>query len=167
MVEKDYYLPATVALNGYSWVDTDFKYVPYGILDLYPNSGPITGNTDVIIVGRGFNEDLQEKAQCRFGIGNHQVIVQADIIDYEKLLCRTPPGFTYPTTAELPVSVPVSISLSDKELFNPWTETPHRFVFYQAPKITGIEPEEIEIGVTKEIFLTAEDDSEFIQRKIY
>ena len=58
MVEKDYYLPATVALNGYSWVDTDFKYVPYGILDLYPNSGPITGNTDVIIVGRGFNEDL-------------------------------------------------------------------------------------------------------------
>lgn len=54
LVDKDYYLPATVALNSYSWVDTDFKYVPYGILDLYPNSGPISGNTDVIIVGKGF-----------------------------------------------------------------------------------------------------------------
>jgi IPT/TIG domain len=58
LVDKDYYLPATVALNSYSWVDTDFKYVPYGITDIQPNSGPISGNTDVIIVGKGFNEDL-------------------------------------------------------------------------------------------------------------
>jgi len=71
LVDKDYYLPATVALNSYSWVDTDFKYVPYGITDIMPNSGPISGNTDVIIVGKGFNEDLQEKALCRFGVGSN------------------------------------------------------------------------------------------------
>jgi hypothetical protein len=58
LVDKDYYLPATVALNSYSWVDTDFKYVPYGILDIQQNSGPISGNTDVIIVGKGFNEEF-------------------------------------------------------------------------------------------------------------
>jgi hypothetical protein len=89
-------------------------------------------------------------------------VVPADILEYEKLLCRTPPGFTYPTTSELPVSVPVSISLSDKEIYNPWTESPHRFVFYQPPKIVAVEPEEIEIGVTKEIMLTADEDSEFL-----
>jgi hypothetical protein len=57
LVDKDYYLPATVALNSYSWVETDFKYVPYGIIDIFPNSGPITGGTDVIITGKGFNEE--------------------------------------------------------------------------------------------------------------
>ncbi len=93
LVDKDYYLPATVALNSYSWVPTDFKYVPYGILDILPNSGPIQGNTEVIIIGKGFNEDLQEKAFCRFGVGASQAIVQADIIDYEQMLCKTPPGF--------------------------------------------------------------------------
>jgi hypothetical protein len=58
------------------------------------------------------------------------VIVPADILDYEKILCKTPAGFTYPATSELPVSVPISITLSDKEQYNPWTETPHRFTFY-------------------------------------
>lgn len=60
LVDKDYYLPATVALNSYSWVPTDFKYVPYGIIDMYPNSGPISGNTEITILGKGFNEEFQE-----------------------------------------------------------------------------------------------------------
>ena len=167
LVDKDYYLPATVALNSYSWVDTDFKYVPYGITDIMPNSGPISGNTDVIIVGKGFNEDLQEKALCRFGVGSSQVIVQADILDYEQLLCRTPPGFLVPSYAELPVSVPVSITLSDKDQFNPWTETAHRFTFYQPPKLIMVEPAEVEIGKTFEVIVFCDDESEFIQRNIY
>ena len=56
LVDKDYYLPATVAMNSYSWVNTDFKYVPYGIVDMYPNSGPIKGGTEITIIGKGFNE---------------------------------------------------------------------------------------------------------------
>mmetsp|Transcript_43393 Transcript_43393/g.41853 ORF Transcript_43393/g.41853 Transcript_43393/m.41853 type:complete len:86 (+) Transcript_43393:4899-5156(+) len=83
LVDKDYYLPATVALNSYSWVPTDFKYVPYGITEMYPNSGPIYGGTDVTILGKGFNEEFQETAYCRFGVGTSQVIVAADILDYD------------------------------------------------------------------------------------
>ena len=75
LVDKDYYLPATVALNSYSWVPTDFKYVPYGITDIIPNSGPIAGNTDMIVVGKGFNEDLQDKAFCRFCVGASTAVV--------------------------------------------------------------------------------------------
>ena len=29
LVDRDYFLPATVALNSYSWDPTDFKYVQY------------------------------------------------------------------------------------------------------------------------------------------
>lgn len=59
LVDRDYFLPASVALNSYSWVTNDnFKYIPYGITEIIPNSGPITGNTDVIIIGKGFNEEL-------------------------------------------------------------------------------------------------------------
>jgi hypothetical protein len=63
------------------------------------------------------------------------------------------------------VSVPISITLSDKEQFNPWTDSAHRFTFYQPPKIIQVDPEEIEIGKTQEIYVYADEDSEFLQRK--
>ena len=41
--------------------------MPYGIIGIYPNSGPYAGNTDILIVGKGFSEDNEDKAKCRFG----------------------------------------------------------------------------------------------------
>ena len=49
MVEGD-------ALNSYSWTQltNDTFFLPYGIESIYPNAGPNTGVTDVIISGKGF-----------------------------------------------------------------------------------------------------------------
>jgi hypothetical protein len=48
--------PAQVALNSYSWskVLPSTQFYPYGILNVYPNSGPNSGVTDVIVEGKGY-----------------------------------------------------------------------------------------------------------------
>ena len=58
LVDEGYSLPATVALNSYSWTDSNQTFVPYGVTGVFPNAGPIAGNTDVLITGKGFTEDL-------------------------------------------------------------------------------------------------------------
>ena len=58
LVDEGFTLPATVSLNSYSWVDTNQTFVPYGVTAIYPNAGPYNGGTDVLIVGKGFTEDL-------------------------------------------------------------------------------------------------------------
>lgn len=91
-------LTAQAALNSYSWStpndddgDTgDTFYVPYSVSQIYPQSGPATGGTDVIINGRGFIEG--ENPRCRFGTPANYVIVEADILSYTRMACRTPEG---------------------------------------------------------------------------
>jgi hypothetical protein len=58
LVDEGYSLPATIALNSYSWAETNQTFVPYGMTGLYPNSGPYEGNTDILITGKGFTEEL-------------------------------------------------------------------------------------------------------------
>jgi len=58
LVDEGYTLPVTVSLNSYSWVESNATFVPYGVTAVYPNSGPYTGNTDILISGKGFNEEL-------------------------------------------------------------------------------------------------------------
>lgn len=43
-------------MNSYSWskVLQSTRFYPYGITNVYPNSGPTSGVTDVIVEGRGF-----------------------------------------------------------------------------------------------------------------
>jgi hypothetical protein len=69
----------TAALNRYSWAETNnsLSFVPYGIIGISPNAGPYTGNTDILIKGKGFNEEFAEKAKCRFGIASDFAIVEA------------------------------------------------------------------------------------------
>lgn len=57
LVDEGYTLPVTVALNSYSWADSNQTFVPYGVTGIYPNSGPYAGNTDIIVSGKGFNEE--------------------------------------------------------------------------------------------------------------
>lgn len=51
LVNEGEYLPAQLALNKYSWttLGNSTFYLPYGVEQVYPNSGPTTGVTDVII----------------------------------------------------------------------------------------------------------------------
>ena len=60
---------------------------------IYPNSGPIAGNTDVLIVGKGFNEEFADKARCRFGVNSNYAIVEAEVLSYDKIICRSPPDY--------------------------------------------------------------------------
>jgi len=88
-------LLAQTALNSYSWSapnedEGDTYYVPYSVNQIYPMSGPATGGTDVIIHGRGFLES--DNPRCRFGTPANYVIVDADILSYTRMACRTPEG---------------------------------------------------------------------------
>ena len=40
LVDEGFSLPASVALNSYSFADSNQTFVPYGVTGIYPNSGP-------------------------------------------------------------------------------------------------------------------------------
>jgi hypothetical protein len=79
LVNEGEYLPAQLALNRYSWTNlTNSTYfLPYGIEQIYPNSGPTTGVTDVIVQGKGFVDEEGNTARCRFGTPANYAIVDA------------------------------------------------------------------------------------------
>ena len=81
LTSESEYLPAQVSLNNYSWTLTNNQtfFMPYGIETVYPNSGPSTGVTDVIIQGRGFIDE-GGYARCRFGTPANYAIVDAQIL---------------------------------------------------------------------------------------
>lgn len=56
LIDEGESAPAQVALNSYSWskVLPSTQFYPYGIVSMYPNSGPNSGVTDVIVEGKGF-----------------------------------------------------------------------------------------------------------------
>jgi hypothetical protein len=51
--------------------------MPYGIIDMYPTSGPVGENTNIIVVGKGFNNEMQDNARCKFGTDDNYEIVEA------------------------------------------------------------------------------------------
>ena len=118
-----------MALNGYSWTtpNNQSEFEPYGITSMYPNSGPTSGITDVIVEGKGFEDDGM--ARCRFGTPANYAIVEAQVLSYERMVCRSPEGFQPLPPGTLPEDVPFSIAFTSDE-FDPWTETSHKFRFY-------------------------------------
>jgi len=65
-------------------------------------------------------------------------------------------------TSELSLSVPLGIALIEED-FEPWTESMHRFRFYNQPKIVRAEPDEAKVGKMAEIYLIADENSEFFE----
>jgi len=42
---------------------------------MYPTSGPVNENTNIIVVGKGFENDMKDSARCRFGtVDNYQIV---------------------------------------------------------------------------------------------
>lgn len=154
--------PVFVALNSYSWVSGSgdpLGFVPYGIDTVFPNSGPFEGFTDIMITGKGFQNELAEQARCRFGVEANYAVVEATVIDYTKLSCRSP-AFALQGSSDT-LSVPISISFSDEEDLKPWTEDLHRFRFYKHPVIVSASPDEVKIGRMTEIYLSTDGESHF------
>ena len=100
LVDEGLTLPVSVALNSYSWPETNQTFIPYGVTGIYPNSGPYSGSTDILVTGKGFFDEYQAKAKCRFGISSNYAIVDAEILGYDKLICRSPAEFKLPATAD-------------------------------------------------------------------
>ncbi len=94
LAEEGDWLQVTAALNSYSWADTNanLTFIPYGVTGVFPNSGPYAGGTDILITGKGFDEN-SETARCRFGVEGDMAIVPAQVLSYDKLVCRSPPDF--------------------------------------------------------------------------
>lgn len=93
LVNENEALPVELSLNSDSWVGrkpNPLMYKPYGIIDITPASGPYSGYTDVMITGKGFLDENKEQARCRFGIDSNYAIVDAEVLDYGKLVCRSP-----------------------------------------------------------------------------
>jgi hypothetical protein len=150
---------ANVALNSYSWPHNDanapLTYTPYGIVGVFPSSGPYSGFTDILIQGKGFTEEIADKAKCRFGIDSNYAIVDAEVMDYTKLVCRSPADFHLPIGASSHISVPIGIAFNGEE-FKPWTEGLNRFRFYNNPVIVEASPNEVTIGKMAEVYLLAD-----------
>ncbi len=78
-------LPAQIALNGYSWTATNDHpdetgstfFVPYSVKSIFPNSGRMTGGSEIIVIGSGFVENELNQPRCRFGVSNNYAITQA------------------------------------------------------------------------------------------
>lgn len=86
------------------------------------------GYTDIFVTGKGFIQG-SDYAKCRFGVDGSYHTVDAEVLDYTKLVCRSPPAnFNYAPSTDY-ISVPFSISFGDPEN-KPWTQDLHRFRFY-------------------------------------
>lgn len=157
-------LTASVSLNSYSWTVPNeenaesLKFVPYGIQTIYPNGGPLTGGSQVIINGKGFVESEVEKPRCRFGSGTIYAIVEAEILSYERMTCRAPGGLEFPSQFELPIDVQFQVALLS-DTFDPWTEGSTKFRFYNQPQIGSIEPAQVNVGQIKEVNVFIDEES--------
>jgi hypothetical protein len=104
-------LLVTVALNTYSWAASDFSMLPYGITAIYPDMGPLGQSTNILVTGKGFDNDLRENGRCKFGTEDHYIIVEANVLDNEHLICKSPSdAFGLPEGASEELSVPFSIA---------------------------------------------------------
>lgn len=101
------------ALNNYSFVEenSNLTFVPYGIMSISPPSGPIEGNTRIVITGSGFYKS--KNIRCRFGVPGYYAYTEAEFINFYQIVCNSPVEFNLPYTGQLPFSVPFSIAFND------------------------------------------------------
>jgi len=153
----------SVALNSYSWAESDFSFTPYGISSLSPASGPISENTNILVSGKGFENELKNEARCKFGTDQDYVIVEAQVLDNEHLICKSPSEeITLPEHADEVISVPFSIAFQE-DIYYPFTEGPQKFRLYRHPTLVDIQPASSQIGHLTEVFLIADDSEGFWQ----
>jgi hypothetical protein len=127
--------------------------VPYTVKSISPASGPSQGGTDVIVQGRGFIEGATDLPRCRFGTPANYIIVDADILSYNRLACTTPEGLHPISPSKFPSDIPFSIALTS-DAFDPWTETSHKFRLYQQPRFDTIVPTSVNVGEITEVVIS-------------
>lgn len=103
------------ALNDYSYTEesVELSYIPYGVSKISPSSGPIKGGTRIEVSGAGFFEN--EKIRCRFGVPGYFFYTEAEVINYNLLICSSPLDYKIPNIGELPFAVPFSIAFGEDD----------------------------------------------------
>lgn len=163
LVDEGQSLPVSVALNSYSWAASEFSFTPYGIDALYPSSGPISENTNILVTGKGFENELKDQARCKFGTDDNYVIVEAQVLDNEHLICKSPSEqITLPDGADEVISLPFSIAFQE-DLYYPYTEGPQKFRLYRHPTVIDSFPKEADVGKLTEVYVTASETEPFWQ----
>ena len=153
--------PAQLSLNNATWTETNKNtfYTPYGIHHLSPNSGPVSGGTEIIVTGSGFMNSGSPR--CSFGAGEHSATTNGKVLSHDKMTCQSPADYEVPKQLSLPFTVPFSVAFN-KDEYEPWTKSAHVFRFYKQPHVSGCSPSESEIGKVQEVFVYASKGSEFI-----
>ena len=161
LIDEGESLRVTAALNSYSWAASDFSMHPYGITSLYPDMGPIGQNTNILVTGKGFNNELRENARCKFGTEENYLIVEAQVLDNEHLICKSPTeSVVLPERADEAISVPFSIAFQE-DMYYPYTNGPQKFRVYRQPVLVAVEPDEIHVGHLTEVYVYASEQAPF------
>jgi len=106
---------------------------------------------------------LKEDARCKFGTDENFVIVEAQVLDNEHMICKSPnEQITLPDGADEAISVPFSIAFQ-QDMYYPYTEGTTKFRLYQHPTLTDITPSEADVSKLTAVYITAEEDSGFWQ----
>jgi hypothetical protein len=138
--------------------------MPYGVIDIQPRSGPYDGFTDIFITGAGFTPEIAEFAKCRFGVDQDFAVVDAEVLDFNRMTCRSPETFKLPTEGSKTISVPFGIAFGN-ENYHPWTLDKNRYMFYENPYLVQATPAEVKIGRMAEIFVRADSKQPYLERK--
>lgn len=125
LVEEGESLSVSFALNSYSWApNLQYSFKPYGIYGLYPSSGPVSDSTNILVTGKGFENEMKEFARCKFGTDENYAVVEAQVLDNENLICKSPSEeMSLPDGADQAISVPFSVAFQD-DIYYPYTEGP-------------------------------------------
>lgn len=162
--QAEYGLGVSISLNGFDYVESEFVYSTYGILDISPKGGPVAGATEVLVKGFGFSVNESYKAYCRFGISSDFITVPANVLDKERLICVSPGDFKIPTTVSLPLEIPLEIGFSREGADSvPWTNSDNKFRYYRNPKISSMTPSGCDVSEEVEVVVTAKGKDNFFQ----
>ena len=120
-------VPVEITLNTREWTKDNtlfYYYHPPYVYTINPKVGPVSGGTNVSIVGSNFEDT--GFVQCQFG----DKIVEGEYIDKNKLACISPP-------VEKPATVNLKVAVRPDE-FSSGVNTKYRY--YATPVIDHIEP---------------------------
>lgn len=78
------------------------------------------------------------------------------------MVCKAPQGYSASTPGIFPEDVPFSIAFSQDEN-DPWTESAHKFRFYDQPILAKCDPCEVNVGTITELYVFADENSQFFE----
>ena len=115
-----------MTLNNQQYTDDDLLYhyyhPPY-VFDIEPREGPVSGKTEVVVVGANFNDT--GTIRCRFG----DLESEAEFISSHKIKCVAPASPT-------PGYVDFNVALEE----NLYSSSRARYLFYETPVVHAIYP---------------------------